>query len=216
MSHYSRSPRVLRAALALMEPLTGRVQQIIPMQYNPDSLSRSLQAKGVQADAGEHVEALRLKGPPVETIRLEAELDAADALADGDGQTVALGLHPQLAALEGLLHPPSGALLANQVLAALGSIEILPMQSALPLFIFGPQRIVPVRIQEFSITEEAFDPALNPIRARISLSLRVLSVDDLGFLQRGGHIYLSYLQHKEALARKLAGGSLQALGLSGI
>ncbi|WP_338846076.1 hypothetical protein V8J88_20295 [Massilia sp. W12] len=216
MSSFSRSPRVLRAALALMEPLSGRVQQIIPMQYNPDSLSRTLQAKGVQADSGEHVEALRLKGPPVETIRLEAELDASEGLANGDGQTVALGLHPQLAALEALLHPSSSALLANQALAALGSIEILPMQGALPLFIFGPQRIVPVRIQEFSITEEAFDPALNPIRARVALSLRVLSVDDLGFMQRGGHLFISYLQNKEALARKLTGGSLQALGLTGI
>jgi len=43
------------------------------------------------------------------------------------------------------------------------------------------QRVVPVRVTEFSLTEEAFDPQLNPIRAKLSIGLRVLSVEDLPF-----------------------------------
>ena len=55
------------------------------------------------------------------------------------------------------------------------------MQSPLTLFIWSKNRIMPVRLTDFSITEEAFDPNLNPIRAKVSLGMRVLSVNDVGF-----------------------------------
>ena len=77
-------------------------------------------------------------------------------------------------------------------------------------------RILPVRITECSITEEAFDPALNPIRAKVSLGLRVLSVDDLGFSHKGGSLFLGYLKNKEQLAQKFAGGTPGQLGLGAI
>ena len=59
---------------------------------------------------------------------------------------------------------------------------------------------MPVRITDFSITEEAFDAALNPIRAKVSLGMRVLSVNDLGFEHKGGSLFMAYLQQKEQLA----------------
>jgi hypothetical protein len=84
------------------------------------------------------------------------------------------------------------------------------------LFVWSKNRIVPVRVTDFSVTEEAFDPALNPIRAKVSLGMRVLSVDDLGFQHKGGSLFMSYLQIKERLAAKVAGGSFGTLGIGGI
>lgn len=216
MSAFPGSPRMLRGGLVLVDPTTGAVQRIIALQYNPDSMTRSLQIKGVSGESGDHVEALRLKGPPVETIKVEVEIDATDAMEANDTQINDAGLHPQLAALETIVHPRSNALLATNSEAASGSLEVAPAMAPLPLFVFGPKRIVPVRITEMSITEEAFDAKLNPMRAKVSLGLRVLTVDDLGFASTGGNLFLSYLQGKELLAAKAPGGSFAALGINGI
>ena len=216
MSSFPGSPRLLRGGIVLIDPDTGVVQRIIALQYNPDTLTRSLQIKGVGAESGDHLEALRLKGPPVETIKVEAEIDATDAMEANDGQTHEVGLHPQLAALETIVYPSAAQLDAANREAAAGSLEIAPELAPLPLFVFGAQRIVPVRITELSITEEAFDTALNPMRAKLSLSLRVLSVDDLGFDAKGGNLFMTYLRAKEQLATKAAGGSFSTLGINGI
>ena len=165
MSSFPGSPKLLRGGLVLIDPTTGAVLRIIALQYNPDTLTRSLQIKGVTGETGDHLEALRLKGPPVETIKVEAEIDATDQLEASDPQTIQSGLHPQLAALETIVYPTSAHLNANNSEASSGSIEIAPEMAPLPLFVFGPKRIVPIRISELSITEEAFDTTLNPIRA---------------------------------------------------
>ena len=81
------------------------------------------------------------------------------------------------------------------------------------MFIWSKSRILPVRLTEFSITEEAFDTALNPIRAKISLGMRVLSVNDLGFDHKGGNLFMAYLQEKEQLATTSSAGTLSTLGL---
>ena len=211
------SPRLIRGGIVVMDAGSGRLQRVIAMQYNPDTLTRSLQPQAL-ADPQDRSQALRLKGPPVETIRLEAEMDAADQLAD-PGQNpaaVQFGLAPQLAALETLLYPASGVLIANNELQSAGTLEITPMESPLTLFVWSSQRVVPVRITELSVTEEAFDPQLNPIRAKVTLAMRVLTVDDLGFEHRGGALYVVYQQAKERLAQASPSASLPALGLTGI
>ena len=194
------------------------MQRIISLQYNPDTLSRSLQVKGVGAESGDRSEALRLKGPPVETIKLDAEIDATDQLEfpDQNPNVAKLGIHPQLAALEMILYPTTGQLQSNNSLAQSGTLEISPMQSPLTLFVWSRNRVVPVRLTEFSITEEAFDPALNPIRAKVSLGMRVLSVDDLAFDHKGASIYLAYQQQKEQLAARNQGPAITAFGIGGI
>lgn len=216
MSSFPRSPRLLKGGLALLDPQSGAVLRIIPLQYNPDTLTRSLQIKGMGTENGDHIEALRLKGPPVETIKLEAEIDATDALEAADATATEVGLHPLLAALELMVYPTSAHLMANNTRASAGSLEIAPAQTPLTVFIFGPNRIAPVRVTEFSITEEAFDTSLNPMRAKISLGLRVLSVDDLGFDVKGGGLFMAYLQAKEQLATRNKAGTLGMLGISGI
>jgi hypothetical protein len=163
-----------------------------------------------------HSEALRLKGPAVETIKLDAELDATDYLETGDATAVQIGIQAQLAALETIIYPTSAQLLNNNRLSQSGTLEIVPMETPLCLFIWNKNRILPVRITELSITEEAFDVNLNPIRAKVSLGMRVLSVDDLGFDNKGGGIFLNYLQQKEKLAGMFSGGNLNSLGINSI
>jgi len=213
----SSSPKLLKGGLVLVEPASSAVRRIITLQYNADSLQRSLQIQGVGGE-GDRSEALRLKGPPVETIKLEAELDATDQLEfpDEHRDAVSLGLHPQLAALEAIVYPGAAALLENDALARAGTIEIVPMETALTLFVWSAQRILPVRLTELSVTEEAFDPALNPIRAKVSLGMRVLSVDDLGFAHKGGSLFMAYLRAKEQLVGKAPAAALSNLGIGAI
>jgi hypothetical protein len=217
MSAFPSSPKLSRGGLVLLDPASGNVRKIIPLQYNPDSLSRTLQVQGV-GEGGDRSEALRLKGPAVETIKLEAAIDATDHLEfpDQHPHAVASGIQPQLAAIESLLYPTAAELIAGNELAGSGTIEIAPAETALTLFVWSRHRVLPVRITECSITEEAFDPALNPIRAKVSLGLRVLSVDDLGFSHKGGSLFIAYLKAKEQLASAVAGGTAGQLGLGGI
>jgi hypothetical protein len=218
MTGPANAPRLIRAGIVLVDPRSGQVQRVIPMQYNPDTLTRTLQPQAVTADGQDRSLALRLKGPPVETIKVDAEIDATDDLEHPDAHPDAtrLGIGPQLAVLETLLYPPSARLISNNGLQAAGTLEITPYEMPLSLFVWGSQRVVPMRITDFSITEEAFDARLNPLRAKVSLSMRVLSVDDLGFDHKGGALYLIYQQAKERLAQGAQGGALPTLGLTGI
>lgn len=213
------SPKLLKAGIVLIDAESAQVRRIITLQYNPDSLSRSFQAQAFSSQSGgDRSEALRLKGPAVESYKLEAEIDAIDQLEfpEQHATTVEHGIQPQLAALELLLYPTSAQLNANNSLANAGTLEILPLETPLALFVWSKTRTVPVRITDFSITEEAFDAALNPLRAKVNLGLRVLSVDDLGFAHKGGGLFMSYLQTKESLAAKVGAGSFAALGIGGI
>ncbi|MEP6899858.1 MAG: hypothetical protein ABI870_15145, partial [Rhodanobacter sp.] len=81
---------------------------------------------------------------------------------------------------------------------------------------WSKSRILPVRITEFSITEEAFDVALNPIRAKVSLGLRVLSVNDVPSGHKAASLFMNYLQQKERLASTSAGLPLSAFGITGV
>jgi len=216
MTTFPGSPKLLKGGLVLIDPDTSAVRRTIALQYNPDTLSRTLQVQSVASEGGDRSEALRLKGPPIETIKVDAEIDATDQLEVADPTSVELGIHPILAALETIVYPTSSQLQANNSLAQVGTLEIAPMEAPLTLFVWSQHRILPVRITEFSITEEAFDPLLNPIRAKVSLGMRVLSIDDLGFTHKGGSLFMSYLQTKEQLAARSAGGTLGTLGIRGI
>jgi hypothetical protein len=215
MTTFPGSPRLLKGGIVLLDAETSTVQRIIALQYNPETLSRTLQVQGVGGEGGDRSEAMRLKGPPVETIKLEAEIDAADQLefATKDSNVAQYGIQPQLAALETLIYPASINLEVNNLLAQLGTLEIAPMEVPLTLFVWSKKRILPVRLTEFSITEEAFDPSLNPLRAKVSLSLRVLSVDDLGFDHKGSSLFMTYHKEKERLASISQGKTFSPLGI---
>lgn len=193
------SPLLQKGAILSLDPTTGIPLGKIMLQYNPDTLTRSLKPQTV-GDEPDRTEIMRLKGPPVETIKCDVEIDATDQLASGDSTTMSLGIQPQLSSLELLVYPSSAVLIANEVLSLLGTVEILPMESALTVFVWNKNRITPVRITDLSITEEAFDPQLNPIRAKVSLGMRVLNVNDVGFLTPAGALYMIYQITKEGMA----------------
>ena len=219
MITFPGSPRILKGGLVLLDPDTFTVlpNGIIVLQYNPDTLSRTLKIQGAE-EGGDRSEALRLKGPPVETFKLDAEIDATDQLEvpDQNPNTVQNGIFPQLSALETIVYPASTTLQNNFNLSQSGTLEIMPALAPLTLFVWSANRIVPVRITDFSITEEAFDPTLNPIRAKVSLGMRVLSIDDLVFNDKGGSLYIVYQQQKETLAKMYQRGSFSALAIRGI
>jgi hypothetical protein len=213
------SPRLVRAGIVTMDPDTSVVQSIIALQYNPDSLSRTLQIQAIKGgEDGVRSDVLRLRGPAVETIKLEAELDAVDQLEfpSQNQTTVQYGLQPQLAQLEMLVNPTVETLESDNTLANNGTLEIIPLEQPLTLFVWSKSRVVPVRLTEFSVTEEAFDVNLNPIRAKVSLGMRVLNVDDLGFDNPGGQIFMAYLTNKQQLASQVANVSISVLGLRGL
>ena len=219
MSFPPRSPQHLRGGVVLLEPGSGAVLRVIALQYNPTTLSRSLQPQWYEPAQGDQlVNRHRLKGPPVETINMEAEIDAADQLEfpQQNETTATYGIHPQLAALETIVYPASAQLESNNQLQSAGTLEIVPMEAPLTVFVWSKSRIAPVRLTEFSISEEFFDTRLNPIRAKVTLGMRVLSVDDLGFRHRGSSIYMRYHQQKERLARMAQRGDFAALGIEGI
>lgn len=211
MSGFSRSPRVQKGAIVGLDP-ANPLASIVVFQYNPDTLTRTLTAQ-TAGEGGATGEALRLKAPPREQIRLNVEIDATDQLETGDAQALAMGIYPQLSALEMLLYPKSALVIANEVLKAAGVLEVIPPTAPLTLFVWGLKRVLPVRLSSFSITEEAFDATLNPIRAAVDLSLDVLSYHDLGLLSPGGALYLAHQVTKEVMATLSSAGTLSA-GLS--
>jgi len=219
MSGFPDSPRLVKGGIVTMDPDTSAVRSVIALQYNPDSLSRTLQIQAVPGGQdGVRVDVLRLRGPAIETLKIEAEMDATDQLEfpKQNPTAVQYGLLPQLAQLEMLVNPTVETLEADDSMANAGTLEIIPLEQPLTLFVWSKSRVMPVRLTDFSITEEAFDPNLNPIRAKVSLGLRVLNVDDLGFSHPGGRMFMTYLSNKEQLASRVPNTAISVLGLSGL
>jgi hypothetical protein len=207
-------PRVISGAIVGIDPTEPKPLVII-FQYNPDSLSRTLQPQ-MGAEGADKTEALRLKGAPIETIKVDIELDAADQLERDDRTARDMGLYPVLSALEMLVYPRAQRVITNTQLLALGTIEILPPVAPFTVFVWGPKRALPVKLTEFSITEEAHDLKLNPIRAKVSLGLRVLSYSDLPLSHPGYSLFLTHQVAKEAMGRIGGSGSLADVGGGGL
>lgn len=200
MSNFPSSPRLTKGAIVSID-LPSSIPQVIIFQYNPHSLTRTLEPKTGEGE-GDHSEVFRLKGAPVESISLDIELDATDQLEhpDQNPTVTKMGIYPQLAALEMILYPKMTGVIANAVLAAIGIQEVVPPEGPFILFIWGPKRVLPVRLTSFSITEEAYDTSLNPIQAKVSLKLRVLSYDDFNPTHPGYAAFLAHQAIKEAMA----------------
>ena len=198
MSGLTRSPRLLKGALVGVD-LFNPVASVIAFQYNPQSVTRTLKPRGAGGDGG-RAEAQRLTGPPDEEIKLDVELDAADALAEDKERARDNGIYPQLSALEMLVYPKTLLVGLNTVLLAVGTIEVVPPIGPFTLLIWGARRVLPVRLTDISITEELFDTKLNPIRAKVSLGLHVLNYNDLSITHPGYHLFLAHQVVKETLA----------------
>ena len=198
MTGFPRSPLVQKGALIGLDPFNPLASVII-FQYNPETLTRTITAQTSGQD-GDPNEALRFKGPAKENITANIEIDATDQLETGDPLAAELGIHPTLASLEMLLYPKTAIVIANEVLKAAGVIEIIPAEAPLTLFIWGIKRVLPVRVTSFTITEEFFDPNLNPIQAKVTLNMDVLTYQDLGLLSVGGALHMVHTVIKEVMA----------------
>lgn len=197
----SLSPRLMKGAIVGFDIFNPLASAIV-FQYNPDTMTRTLaaQTSGGQSGGTGRAEPLRLTGAPQEDITLKVEIDATDQLEESDAVAASMGIYPQLSALEMLLYPKLASVIANTVLLAVGTIEILPPQAPLTILIWGSGRIVPVQLTSFSITEEAYDEDLNPIRASVDLGLRVLSYNDFTPAHPGFSLFMAHQAVKEAMA----------------
>lgn len=214
MTTFPRSPRVFKGAIVTIDSLNP-IPGVIVFQYNPDTMTRKLEARSTGGgDNNDRSEAFRLTGPPRETITLSVEVDAADQLEIGNPTAITAGVYPALSTLEMLLYPSSGKIIANTALAQAGTLEIIPPEAPMSLFVWGPQRVLPVRLTSFSITEEAYDPLLNPIRAKVDLSLQVLSYSDLKMTHAGYYLFMAYQIAKEITAAANLVNSTVDLGFS--
>lgn len=209
MTALSTSPRLLKGALIGVDPMNPAAS-IVAFQYNPDSMTRKLEARS--AGGGERGEAFRLTGPPKETITLAIEIDATDGLEEGNPIAIATGVSPTLAALEMMLYPKSRDVIRNMARSAAGMVEIEPATGPTILLVWGLHRVLPVRIASFSIAEEAYDPLLNPIRAKVDLTLNVLSYNDLRFGSAGHALFLVHHIAKEVMATTNVFNSAAAIG----
>jgi hypothetical protein len=199
MSRFPRSPRTLRGAIVAVDPLSP-LSRIVIFQYNPDSVTRTLRPRSPGGGGGQASDAHRTWGAPQETISMTVELDATDGLEESDPIASTLGVLPQVSALEMLLYPSVAQVVINTGLLLAGTIEVLPPERPLTVLVFGPGRAVPVTVESLTVTEQAFDVALTPVRASVELSVRVLTYSDLPATDPGYALFLVHQVLKEATA----------------
>lgn len=209
MTTFPGSPSLTKGAIVGID-IFNPIASVIVFQYNPAKLTRTIAAR--TSSGGDRTEALRLAGAPKETITIAGlEIDAADQLEKADGLTVSTGIYPQLSAMEMLVYPKSALVIANTVLMLTGTIEVIPPEAPLTLFIWGLKRVVPVRLTSFTINEEAFDVNLNPIRAKVNLGLQVLTYDDFSVTHPAYYLYLAHQVVKEVMATIGSVGNISAI-----
>lgn len=189
------APNRVRAALVKIDPADG-LPTVIPFQYNLDALHRSLQPATVSGEPGGHSETVRFSGPPSEIITLIIELGGLGDLLTPAQNTAAAqtGVYPQLYALETLIYPSLAQIQQATRMLNSGSMEIAPIDAPLVLFVWGNKRVLPVTVQSMEVVEQAFDAQLSPLRALVSLTLRVVSYSDL---DPGGADYSRFMQYAE-------------------
>lgn len=212
-SDFPRSPKMLKGAMVVFETKAPIPTNLIVFQYNPESMSRTFQQLGGGGEQNQSAGDSLPRVPPVETFQVTVELDAADQLESKNPLAMATGLHPTLAALELLLYPPSTMLILNKAMSLFGSSLISPAQAPLVLFVWGPLRVMPVRVMTVTIAEQAFDQLLNPIQATVQVGLRSLTVPELA--QAGVPFStLGLVNHiaKEVLARSNIFNSVAQIG----
>jgi hypothetical protein len=194
---YSRSPKLLKGALIQFSaPLLIPIPNLIVFQYNPETLARSMTpwAPPEKDDEGKIDDKIlnKLSQPydPQEQFTLALEVDATDAMEAPSSHPVefATGVADRIAAMEMLLYPPGdsalGGLLNVSVNFSLSgglsfgsaaAVDVVQRTEVpIVLFFWGPGRIVPVRLLNMSVDEQQFSPVLYPIKAKVSLTMKVL------------------------------------------
>lgn len=211
------------ALVSFMPTVVAALPNVVVFQYNPESITHTWTSAPPAANAGQ--DPLAVMGVPGEQFSFTLSLDSNDTIANGNPVGAILaeasGVYPRLAALEMLQYPSgafSGGLLGTVSAAASAAAaaasgpssgsQTVP-QSDVPtvLFVWGPQRIVPVRVTALTITEKLYDALLNPTHADVQITLRVLTPQELaavqgvmGKLSNVAYAYSQGLRQVQALA----------------
>jgi hypothetical protein len=184
---YSRSPLLTKGAfIQLTEGIVGPVPNVIVFQYNPETLARKLTpwqppAEDTNAEQGGQMDPQAQPYDPQETIDCALEFDATDQLEQPERHpgAVLFGVADRLAAMERLLYPTSegDGLLGDLASVLSGSASAEVVRSIVPvvLFAWGAGLVVPVRLVSYAVEEQIFSPRLYPIRAKVAVSMQVLT-----------------------------------------
>jgi hypothetical protein len=207
-------PQVQKGALVVYDSNDYGTQpsRRIVFQYNPETLRRSFAVRAPQRDASQagaaHEDVLSVPGPPVETITMSVELVAADQLDDPQhrDQVDSDGLYGALAALELLLYPASAQVSRIEQQADQGAVDVHQADTPLVVLCWGQNRAVPVQLMSLSVNEELFDPMLNPIVAKVDLSLKVLTYMEFTRQSVGRETFIAHQKKLENLAQRWVGG----------
>lgn len=217
------------ALVEFMDTFLVPLPNIIVFQYNPETIRHAWTQPAAAGGAGSGANPLAVKGLPGESFSFSISMDATDQLAEDNPIALATGVYSRLAALEMLLYPTGGGdggALLGAVSAAFGGggssgvkRDVPPAQVPTVLFVYGPGRILPVRVTGLSITEKLYDALLNPTHADAQLDLRVLTSDELAFvtgplaeIAKGAYAYSQGLRQVLALAN-LANAAESIIGM---
>lgn len=208
----ARGPQIIKGALVTVSQ-ANRTPQVIAFQYNPATLRRTLSPQMVGGEENDRSQAVRFTGAPVQTLSVDVDFDAADQLDKDESTAVQYGIYPQLSALELLVYPSISQINHNQTLLASGTLEVAPLTAPNTLFVWGAQRVLPVRLNHYSIVEELFDARLNPIGATVSLEMRVLNYSDLASSNPEYNQFIAYQRTLVNMAKSAISNTTQGLGV---
>jgi hypothetical protein len=224
------------AFVEFMDTFLIPLPNVVVFQFNPETMTHTWKpAEAAPTPKQGKANPLAVRGVPGEEFTFTLALDAGDTIADGGAVGAAIaevsGVYSRLAALEMLQYPvkaPTGGGLTASVsvsvgpggvsvgATAKGSAPKRPIpQSQVPtvLFVWGPGRILPVRVMSLTVTEKLYDGLLNPTHADANISLRVLTPDELEYvtgplkgIARGAYAYSQGLRQALALANLASEG----------
>jgi hypothetical protein len=193
--------------------LIGPIPNVVIFQFNPESLSRTLQIPARPTGATRR-ETTQAGEKTFEKITFKAHFSAANMLDEGKVLAELFGIGPQLAALEKMVLP--SAKIAGLIGAAIDAIggalgggggdapaQPIPRETyPRILFIWGLTRVLPVTIDSMRIAELEYDSMLNPLRAEVDLTLSVNAVDDCSddALAKGALEFSTIAKEAQAMA----------------
>ncbi|MEO6669742.1 MAG: hypothetical protein ABIN36_09725 [Ferruginibacter sp.] len=229
-NNFPRSPKLVKGSLVeIRHEMNGYKQNVIVFQYNPETMTRKLEAwfMGGSGGNGSGADTTETAQPfdPVETFDLALELDAADQLENpaANPTIVKRGVAERIAALELLLYPqddqkaaglstPAENSVASDGKGGSNSGKISSTSKPVPrgtvpdlLFCWGDGRIVPVRLTSFSVEEQAYSPTLYPIRAKVTVGLKILTPRNIPCSKKQSSelvitAYKNYTEQKKVMA----------------